>query len=92
MAIDASSVTVGTSPTRLTSQSDADVNPWASSLAVALPAGGSTVFVGGPAVTTSTGFPLAAGSSLALDLAVGDEVYAVVASGTQTVNVLRSGV
>jgi hypothetical protein len=64
---------------------------------VKVPAGGVTVYLGGAAVTADTtagtgGFPLAAGDSLAITSAEGEALYGIVATGTQSVNVLRQGV
>jgi hypothetical protein len=63
---------------------------------VKVPAGGITVYIGGSDVTADTtagtgGFPLAAGDSLAIQVAEGESVYARVASSTQSVNILRQG-
>lgn len=52
--------------------------------------GASTVYIGGPSVTTGSGYPLAAGGQIGADLAPGEDLYGVVASGTVTVAVLRS--
>ena len=58
------------------------------------------MYLGGPDVTTATGWPVAAGESLFLDLNTGDSplpvetediVYAVTALNTQDVNVLILG-
>ena len=54
-----------------------------------VPASGQTVYLGGPAVDT-TGFPLAAGETLEIDM-VGDILYGVTATTSQTVYVLRRG-
>lgn len=48
--------------------------------------GAVTVYLGGSGVTTSTGFPLAAGESLTLPR--GASVYGIVASGTCNVRSL----
>lgn len=50
----------------------------------------STVFVGGPGVTTSSfGYKLVAGDSMAFDLGPSDILYAVVASGTADINLMQ---
>lgn len=56
--------------------------------------GASTVYVGGSDVTTSNGFPVAAGAAWypPQPLAAGERVYGIVASGTVEVRVLRLGV
>ena len=49
-----------------------------------------TIYLGGTnAVTSATGFPIAPGEGMDIDLAGGDDVYAVCATGiTATVSVL----
>ena len=57
------------------------------------PAGGSSVFIGGPGVTTTSyGYEVVAGAEIGVELTKDEELYAVVDSGTVTVNVLRIGV
>lgn len=101
MALSATVVTVAVTPTQL-NQPQTDGAP-GSSLAILVPAGGATVFIGGPTVTAATGWPITAGESLFLDLdersggavsAVnpGEVVYAIVAASTQVVNVLSRGI
>lgn len=73
-----------------------------SSLAVQVPAGGATVFVGGPTVTAATGWPLAPGVPFFADIderlggaTFGDpreDLYGVVATGSQLVNELLRGI
>jgi hypothetical protein len=52
--------------------------------------GAVTLYVGGAAVTTGTGVPVAAAASFTVDLGPGDDLYAVVASGTCDARVIRS--
>ena len=52
--------------------------------------GATTVYLGGSGVTSAAGFHVAAGQSVALDLLTGDDLYGITASGSQSVNVLRS--
>ncbi len=47
-----------------------------------------TIYVGGPDLTTANGMLVVAGASVSLDLIVGDEVYAIAASGTPEVRLL----
>lgn len=54
---------------------------------ISVPSGGVTVFIGGATVNATQGFPIAAGQSITLQLA-SDALYAIVASGTQDINVL----
>lgn len=56
---------------------------------LSVPAGGVTVFVGGPSVTAAAGFPVAAGSSLSVDLDNYEQLFGIVATGSQAVNVLQ---
>jgi hypothetical protein len=57
------------------------------------PAGGATVYLGGAGVTTvSYGFTLEGGVAFAIDLQVGEALYGIVASSTQSVSVIRQGV
>jgi hypothetical protein len=52
---------------------------------------GGQVFLGGPGVTTATGLPLAASSSISISLYPGDALYAIAAGATSTVAYLESG-
>lgn len=55
--------------------------------------GSAPVYLGGSGVTTSSyGYRLDAGSSMSIDLEFGDVLYGIVATGTNTVAVLRSQV
>lgn len=47
-------------------------------------------FVGGDDLTTSNGFPLAAGDVYSLDVASSDALYAIVSSGTATAYVVTN--
>lgn len=51
-----------------------------------------TMYVGGSAVTTTSGVPVAPGQSLSLDLEPGEQACAIVASGTLNARVLTSKV
>lgn len=51
-----------------------------------------TMYVGGSAVATTSGIPVAAGKSISLDLEPGEVAYAIVASGTLNARVLTSKV
>lgn len=81
----ASIVTVGTTPTLIAS-GGSNITPL--SVTMLAPTGGVTVYIGGPAVTTATGFPVAAGGAYSADLK-GSDWYAIVAASTQAVNVLK---
>ena len=57
------------------------------------PSGGANVFLGGAGVTsTSYGYLVVGGSAFAIDLQDGESLFAVVASSTQSVSVIRQGV
>lgn len=90
MAIQAAVVSVGTTPTRLDALDTGYVGGTA--IAVAVPADGVTVYLGGSNVSTGAGFPLTAGTSIAVDLDGAEAIWAIVSSGTQSVNVLRQGI
>lgn len=77
--------TVTTTPTVIVPSGGTGLTPRAS--VVAVPTGGATVYVGGPDVDATLGFPVAAGTAISVDV-VQEALYAVVASGTQAVNVL----
>jgi hypothetical protein len=49
----------------------------------------ASVYVGPSGVATNTGLELAPGESVGLDLGLNDQLYAIAASGTQTVHTLR---
>lgn len=52
-------------------------------------AGGGKVYLGGADVTSLTGFHLANAESMSLDVPLGETVYAISASGTNAVIILR---
>lgn len=89
MAVQAAQVSVGTTETELTgTQTDAT----AGQSLVVRNRGTADVFVGGTGVATSTGFKLAAGDSVSLELGQGEKLYGIVAAGSESVHVLRVGV
>jgi hypothetical protein len=96
MAVQGLRITVGTTATvlsSLTPPSPIDYNQRGFSTLIQNPTGGVTVYLGGPDVTTTTyGYSLAAGSSMSVDLFPGDLLYGVVATGTQALGILRTGV
>lgn len=96
MAVNAASVTVATTVTQLTTTDPGyggtGTHPDGQSIVIKVPAGGQVVYLGGPAVTSASGYPLAAGESFTADLAPGDVLFGIVAATTQVVNVLRTGV
>jgi hypothetical protein len=51
---------------------------------------GGAVQLSGPGVTSSTGYPLAASTTITVTLYPGDAIYAVAASTTSTVSVLQT--
>jgi hypothetical protein len=93
MAVVGAQVSVGVAATLLTAvEADAISG---SAVTVRVPSGGSTVYLGGATVDdtgANAGFAVASGEALSIDLDPGESLYGVVASGSQTVHVLRSGV
>lgn len=92
MATRSSIITVGTTPTALLPGTDADSNRGHRDVALqntsAVP-----IYLGGPGVTTATGFPLAAGAFITLDAVQPDSLpLAVVATDTATIAVLEVGI
>jgi hypothetical protein len=89
MAVSHARVSVGTTATKLTSDFDGKDGQ---TINVQNPSGGADVFLGGEGVTTTSyGFLLGAGISFSVELQDDEKLYAVVASSTQTVNILRQG-
>jgi hypothetical protein len=89
MAVSHSRVSVGTTATKLTSDYDGKDGQ---TINVQNPAGGADVFLGGEGVTTTSyGFLLGAGISFSVELQDDEKLYAVVTTGTQTVNIIRQG-
>jgi hypothetical protein len=89
MAVSHSRVSVGTTATKLTSDFDGKDGQ---TINVQNPAGGADVFLGGEGVTTTDyGFLLGAGISFSVELQDDEKLYGVVASSTQTVNIIRQG-
>ena len=89
MAVSHSRVSVGTTATKLTSDFDGKDGQ---TINVQNPAGGADVFLGGEGVTTTSyGFLLGAGISFSVELQDDEKLFAVVTTGTQTVNILRQG-
>lgn len=89
MALKAAKVTITTTPTRINAPETDSVS--GQSVTLTNPPGGATVYIGGQDVTTTDGFPLPSGGSIALELDAAEVAYAVTA-GTQTVNCLWRGV
>jgi hypothetical protein len=96
MAVLAQQVTVGTSATQL---SPAPTDAFSGSSIAVNNTGSVTVYLGGPTVTTATGYPLVAGAVISVDLvrvggttpAMDESLFGVAASST-TVSVLVTGV
>lgn len=89
MAVSHANVSVGTTATKLTADASGRDGQ---TLSIQNPTGGANVFIGGAGVTSSVyGFLLAAATTFTIELQDGEEIYGVVASSTQTVNVLRQG-
>ena len=96
MAVAGLRITVGTTATLLSSTTPSDpiaYNQKGQSLLIQNPSTTVTVYLGGSNVTSTVyGFALAPQQAISIDLAGGENLYAAVATSTQVVNVLRSGV
>lgn len=89
MAISHQRVSIGTSAIQVSSNY---AGKDGQTVLVQNPSGGATVYLGGEGVTTTAyGFELAAGAAFAIEIQDGEKLYGVVASSTQTVNVIRQG-
>lgn len=55
---------------------------------VMIRAASATVYLGGASVTSDDGFPLNENETISLELGPQDDLYAIAASGTPTINVL----
>lgn len=88
MTVNSRAVSVATTATRLDTS---DVTPSSQGLSV-YNAGAATVYLGGAGVTTSTGYPVAAGEHLSADLGQSDALYGIVAADTVAVRVLEVGI
>ena len=88
MSVSSQQVPVGTTVTRIDPTSDG-VIPQGSCLV--RNRGSASVFIGAINVTTTTGYELSTGEAVTADLRPGDALYAIAASGTQTVHVLEVG-
>lgn len=82
----AAAITVGTSATSLHT-------PATSATTVRVHNNGTNaIFVGESGVTTATGFPVAADAELEVTLAEGEQVYGIVAAGTEDARVIVTAV
>lgn len=89
MPVSHNRISVGTEATKLTNDFDGRDGQ---TINVQNPAGGVDVYLGGAGVTTTDyGYLLKAETSFSIELQDDEKLYAVVASGTQTVNVIRQG-
>lgn len=86
MSASSAAVSVGTTATALNA-ADADAQT-----VEVYNNGSASVFWGGSNVTTTIGVPIAAGTSKSFDLAAGEILYGIVATGTADVRVGRIGV
>lgn len=90
MAVSAAQVSVTTTATALTT-AETDSRS-GESIAVTNTDASVAVYLGPAGVTSSTGYKLAAGASIGVDLDLGETLYGITASGTVVVGVLRTGV
>ena len=94
MAVAAARITVDTTAggTKLSAAAGGAYRPGSSVLVVAQAAG--TLVLGPSGVTAAAGarVPVVAGTVITVDLDYGEDLYAIVASGSLAVDVLRTGV
>lgn len=89
MPVSHNRISVTTEATKLTNDFDGRDGQ---TVNVQNPTGGVDVYLGGAGVTTTDyGYLLKADTSFSIELQDDEKLYAVVASGTQTVNVIRQG-
>lgn len=86
MSLGSDRITIGTTATLI-----ATGKVGASWVYLHAPTGGNTVYVGTSAVTTSTGMELPKGALNVVWLAETDNLYGIVATGTQPLMVMQSG-
>ena len=89
MAVSHARVSVGTTATKLTSDYDGKDGQ---TINVQNPSGGVDVYIGGEGVTTTDyGYLLKPDTNFSVELQDDEKLYAVVTTGTQTVNIIRQG-
>lgn len=86
MAIIHKRVTIGTTPTLITTGTVG-----ASWVTLHAPSGGNTIYIGDTDVTTSTGLELPKGALHTIWIAEADKLYGVVANSTEVIMVFSSG-
>lgn len=90
MAIAHAQVTVGITATLL---SAGVAGRDGQTVLVQSPSGGSAIYLGSATVTSTVyGYELVAGTDFSIELQDTESLFAITASGTQVVNVLRQGV
>lgn len=95
MAVSSAQVSVGTTAVKITGTDTGDTPGQVVYLA-ALAGNSASIFVGPLGVTSSTGYPIAAGvafpsNGAGLSLGAGEDLYAISTAAAQTLNVLRLG-
>lgn len=87
--IEGAQITVTTTATPLFSSSNSRAN----GATAVTNRGATTVYLGGPTVTSAAGWQLDAGQTVSLnvDTGNGDLLYGITASGSSTIHVLRAG-
>ena len=92
MGLSYSRVSVTTSPTILTVLA-LDGGRSGKAVCIQNPPGGATVYLGDANVTTSVyGYALPGGADFVVELEKQEDIYGVVVTSAQTVNVMRQGV
>lgn len=89
MAIFTAQVAVSTTAAELTNGAGRYAND-VQYLAVQAPAA-AILYVGKAGVTSTTGFPIAAGQTMTFELGFGEQLYGVLSTGTGTAYTFRAG-
>lgn len=92
MALYTSRPSVGTTATPIAPDSDPRADGRPGSSVVVYNPGPTEVFLGNDSVTTTTGFSLPSGATFQAELDDTDRLHGIVAAGTQTVHVLKTGI
>lgn len=87
MAVEAAQVPLGTTAVEVTRVPDIGDRAYSVALTPTV-----DTFVGPAGVTAANGYRVPAGATLAVDLGSGERLYGILASGTGTAYVLRTGV
>jgi hypothetical protein len=92
MAIFTTQVTVGTTAALIGPTHYPDEDGWPGCSIMIYNPGPTAVLLGNASVTAATGFTLISGATFQADLHIGELVYGIVATGTQVVQSMETGV